>query len=176
MTGRASNMLAPLALAAAALAFAGPAAAAQADHVTAENAHALVSPRHAGGGAFMTLRNGADDPAVVTSAKAPVGSEVYLERCRRPGQAMRPGAQRRTERIDELEIPANGSVTLQRAGRHICISGETHGFAPGRSFPLTLGFADGSELVVQVEITGVAQPMMGQGGGQGAGRQGDGRQ
>ena len=45
---------------------------------------------------------------------------------------------------------------------------------PGKSFPLTLVFEDGSERVVQVEGTAVAQPMMGggqPGSGRGMGRQ-----
>jgi hypothetical protein len=153
---------------------AGAALADQAGQVTIDDPHALVSPRHPGGGIFMTLRNGGDSAVAITGAEAPVADRIHLGGCRRgPGGT----GELQVEPIDRLNLPAGGSLELTRGrgGRHLCITGVTEGFIPGKSFPLTLRFADGSERVVEVEVTGVAKPMMfgGQGRGQG---QGQGRQ
>lgn len=159
------------ALAAVLLAGASPAAAGQAERVEVADAHALVSPMHAGGGVFMTLTNTGRRAATITGAAAPVADTVALHRCQRP-QGMQPGQGRRAERPDTaagpLTIPAGETVTLRRGGRHLCMTGTNARFKLDAVFPLTLTFQDGSTKTVRLKIEGVAKPrrgtMQGQGG------------
>lgn len=51
-----------------------------------------------------------------------------------------------------LEIPANGSVTLQPGGYHIMLIGLTRDLKDGMTYQLTLTFAKAGDVVVEVSV------------------------
>ena len=168
--GKRARIAAGAALAGLLAAAAQPAAADQADRVEVSEAHALVAPMHEGGGVFMSLTNTGAREAVITRAEAPVADTVSLHRCSgRAGAQMGQGGQARRPEpaTGPLVIPAGGTVTLQRGGRHICMTDTNDRFKLGAEFQLTLMFADGSTKTVPLEIEGVAKPRRGQIQGQG---------
>lgn len=60
-------------------------------------------------------------------------------------------------KVDFVEIPANGSVTLKPDGHHIMILGLTTPLVQGSGFNATLTFEKGGDVTVPVRIDGMAQ-------------------
>ena len=74
--------------------------------------------------------------------------------------------------VQEIPVPANGSVTLQPGGYHVMFIGLTQPFKEGESIPVKLNFSDGRSA--EVTFTVKAPTYMGGGGMQGHGHGGHG--
>ncbi|MEM5709697.1 copper chaperone PCu(A)C, partial [Elizabethkingia meningoseptica] len=68
---------------------------------------------------------------------------------------VRDGEVMRMRRVDAIEVPAKATTTLQPGGLHIMFLGLAEPLAAGRSFPLTLRFAEAGETSVTVEVKDV---------------------
>ena len=149
-------------LSAAALAalFALPAVAAE---VTVRDAYARSSnPRV--GGAFFVMRNPSARPVKLVEARSDVARKTELHT-----HLMQDGVARMRQ-VDAIEIPAQGMAALQRGGDHVMLMGLTAPLEQGESFPLTLVFDDGTEVVVDVPVDNERQDRPAGHGGMGHGQ------
>lgn len=62
----------------------------------------------------------------------------------------------RMEQVSAITVPAEGKVTLAPGGLHLMLFEPATVLQPGQSIPLTLIFADGAQLAVDVPV--VAMP------------------
>jgi len=58
--------------------------------------------------------------------------------------------------VEDLEIPAGGSVTLAPSGTHVMLMGLKAALQKGTTFPATLRFEKAGEVAVQVMVQGIA--------------------
>ncbi len=103
------------------------------------------------GGVYVILENRGDAPIRLVSATTPVARKTALR-----DLPMVDGVIRGVELPDGIEIPAGGRVDLRPGGLHILLAGLVQPLRPGRSFPMTLTFADGTAIDIEVGVSDVA--------------------
>lgn len=152
-----------LRLSAAALAAGLLALPALAGDITVADPYAL-SANPTTGAAFMTVSNAAATPDRLVEARADVAPRVELHT-----HIMEDGVAKMRQ-VEGIDVPANGSVALERGGYHVMFIGMPTPLVPGASFPLTLVFQSGAEVTVDVPVREMgAAPAHGGGhGGHGA--------
>lgn len=104
---------------------------------------------HDGGvsAAYMVLENaGAADRLI--SAETDVAGVVEIHTSEMDDE----GVMRMRPLTDGLEIPANGSVTLQPGGYHIMLMELQQDLAEGETITLTLNLESGQSLTVEAEV------------------------
>jgi len=107
---------------------------------------------------FFTLHNNTDRARVLVGAHSTAAKQVELHT-----HTMQDGmmAMRRVETID---VPAGGTVVFQPGGLHVMLIGLNHALEMGQRIDLTLEFADGGQMKLDVPV---GNPGM---GGQGMGQ------
>ena len=129
-------------LIAAGLLFAGAAHADQSAQVHADKAWIRVLPAGLPAGGYVTLHNTGDSAVALTGASSPRYTHVMLH------QSTTEGGMGRMSMVEQLAIPAHGSVALAPGGYHLMLMQATKAVNAGETVPVTLDFADGSHLPV----------------------------
>lgn len=129
-------------LIAAGLLFAGVAHAGQSAQVHADKAWIRVLPAGLPAGGYVTLHNTGDTAVALTGASSPRYAHVMLH------QSTTDGGMGRMSMVDQLAIPAHGSVALAPGGYHLMLMQATKAVNAGETVSVTLDFADGSQLPV----------------------------
>jgi copper(I)-binding protein len=137
-----------LLIAAATITAARPAAAH--DYTAGDLAIAHPWTRAAGangnGAAFMQLRNTGAQADRLVSASTPMARVVELHTMLRDGDVMR------MRPVQEIPVPAGGTVALAPGGFHIMMIGLTGPMAQGSRVPLTLRFERAGEVQVELAV------------------------
>lgn len=138
-----------LTLAFALAAIALPAAAASYRLGAVEVADPWSRPAAAGmtGVGYMTIKNSGKAPIVLTGASSPLAAKVSLHRTSMAG-----GVMRMAPVSGGLTVPPGGTATLAPAGYHMMLEGLTKPLAVGQRAPLTLTFADGKTMRVELSV------------------------
>jgi copper(I)-binding protein len=148
----------PVLIAAAAL-FAATTAAAHAYRLGAvEVDHPWSRPAAAGmtGVGYMAIRNTGKTPVVLTGATTPLAAKVSLHQTSMAGGVMRMAPVR-----SGVTVAPGATVALAPAGYHFMLEGLKAPLVLGRNAPLTLTFADGRTLQVELAVqTGAATGAM----------------
>lgn len=129
-------------LIAAGLLFSGVTHAGQAAQVKADKAWIRVLPADLPAGGYVTLHNTGDTAVALTGASSARYSHVMLH------QSTTEGGMGRMSMVNQLTIPAHGSVALAPGGYHLMLTQTTKAVSAGEKVPVTLDFADGSQLPV----------------------------
>jgi copper(I)-binding protein len=109
-------------------------------------------------GAFLTLHNKDTAEHTVVAAESPVAKAVELHTHTNDNGVMR------MRKIDSITVPAGGMTMLKPGGLHIMFIGLNRALNAGDSVPLTLVFADGSRIALDVPVVDIARKG-GMGGG-----------
>src|SRR6185437_346579 len=122
------------------------AAMAAAPSVRIEHAWIRWLPANLPVAGYATLVNDSDGVQRLTGVSSPDYASVMLHRSRlAQGDST-------MEMVDDLDIPAHGSVKLAPGGYHLMLSHATHPVKPGDKVPMRLHFADGSVLQVDFSV------------------------
>lgn len=103
--------------------------------------------------AFMTLRNSGPEVAIV-AAESPVAEIVELHTHVHDNGVMR------MRKIDKIELPAGGEVTLKPGGLHVMLLGLKQDLNEGERISVTLKFSDGSSKTIEAPVRMVMRPKM----------------
>jgi len=103
--------------------------------------------------AFMTLRNSGPAVAIV-AAESPVAEIVELHTHVHDNGVMR------MRKIEKIELPAGGEVTLQPGGLHVMLLGLKQDLNEGERISVTLKFSDGSSKTIEAPVRMVMRPKM----------------
>ncbi|MBP0445539.1 copper chaperone PCu(A)C [Roseomonas sp. SSH11] len=122
------------------------AAAAQPAGITVEQPWARAALQGGTGGAFLTIRNAGSQPDRLLSASTPLARAVEIH------ETVREGDISRMRPVQALEVPGEGSVTLQPGGLHVMLLGLSQALRPGTTLPLTLAFERAGSVTVQVAV------------------------
>jgi len=121
---------------------------AQSPTVAVENPWARATPGNAANGAaYLTLTGTAANRLV--SASSPVAANVELHEVINDNGVMKMRA------IPGIEIVPGKPTTLVPGGLHVMLLGLRQPLRQGESFPLTLTFAQGAPVTVQVPVQAV---------------------
>ena len=96
--------------------------------------------------AYLTVNNTGDRERVLVEVHSPAFSHVMLHK-----SEVIDGVARMIH-MDEIRIPAHGSVQLEPGGLHLMMPAPETRLTEGDRVPLVLVFADGSRVEVQAEV------------------------
>ena len=101
-------------------------------------------------GGYFTLHNGSAKNLVLTGASTPACGSLMLHKSDMTGgmSSMHP--------VDEVDVPAGGSISFAPGGYHLMCMQATSAITPGAKIPVTLLFKDGGKLTVPFEVRNAA--------------------
>lgn len=96
---------------------------------------------------YMVLKNNSSTADRLVSAQGDVAKSIEIHETKMEGDVMtmQPVA-------GGLEVPAKGQVELKPGGYHVMLIGLTRDLNEGDKFPVTLTFASGATLKLDVEV------------------------
>ncbi|WP_068117663.1 copper chaperone PCu(A)C [Pseudoruegeria marinistellae] len=103
------------------------------------------------GAAYMTIRNTGDEAIILTGLRTDLAMmpEIHQTSTNAEGvSSMAPAG--------EIKIAAGGEVALEPGGLHAMLMRLQRPMTEGESFLLNLVFSDGSEVMIEVPILGIA--------------------
>ena len=96
-------------------------------------------------GAFMEIKNkGAADKLVSASSDAAKVAELHASDTSNGVMTMR--------KVDSIDIPANGELTLKPGGYHVMLIGLNRPLVAGEKLPIKLKFEKAGEVTVDAKI------------------------
>lgn len=95
---------------------------------------------------YFLIRNHGPEPDRLLGGESSVASAVEIHRSEQVDDVMR------MRRLEDLELPAGGSVELAPGGLHLMLVGLRRALEPGQEFELTLRFKDAPDLLVNVPV------------------------
>ncbi|HET8555366.1 MAG TPA: copper chaperone PCu(A)C [Rhodanobacteraceae bacterium] len=125
-----------------ALGFTAHAATSAKPQVHVSHAWIRVLPGALPAGGYATISNTGDAPLTLTGASSPAYANVMLHK-----SSMRNGMSH-MRMVKQLKLPAHATVKFAPGGYHLMLMQATHKVSPGDTVPVTLHFADGSQLKV----------------------------
>jgi periplasmic copper chaperone A len=95
---------------------------------------------------YLTITGG-DAADALVAAKSPIASDVQIHETMAGGSGMT-GMQP----VDQIDVPAGGTVKLEPGGYHLMLMGVTDMPAVGSKVQLTLTFEQAGDVVVEAEV------------------------
>ena len=102
---------------------------------------------HANTAGYVVLVNSGDKPDTLLSITSSIAPKIEVhDMVELPNGAMR------MQKMDKLEIPAGGVVSLAPGGKHIMVMGVSQPLAEGENVPMTMTFEKAGPITVQFEV------------------------
>lgn len=102
------------------------------------------------GALYVTVTNNGTEADRLLGVSTEVAAQCQLHVSETSGDMMS------MHMVDDLEIPAGGSVTLAPSGTHVMLMGLKAPLQKGTTFPATLRFEKAGEVAVEVTVQGIA--------------------
>lgn len=112
-----------------------------------------VPPGQPNSAVFLTLTNATPETRALVAGMSPMAEVVELH------THIHEDGMMRMRRVERIEVPAGGSVSLEPGGLHLMLIGLKGNLAPGDQVDLTLSFDDGTETQVLAPVR-KAEPQM----------------
>ncbi|MBA1274009.1 copper chaperone PCu(A)C [Stutzerimonas azotifigens] len=106
-----------------------------------------VPPTPPTGAVYFTLHSHAAEADRLVGAHTPRAEKAELHTHVHQGDVMR------MERVEAVDIPADGHVEFKPGGNHVMLFGVTEPLVAGEHFPITLEFEKAGEITLEVTIT-----------------------
>ena len=103
------------------------------------------------GAAFMTLKNSGTMADALVAVASPVAARAELH------SHVKDGDITRMRKVDEIDVPAGGSVSLQPGGLHVMLIDLRQPLKQGEEVPLTLTFSKAGTMTIQVPVKSPAE-------------------
>ena len=99
------------------------------------------------GAIYLKLVNDGAAPEVLLRAETEVAEATELHETKMDDNDVM-----RMSPVEQIELPAGGSVALEPGGKHVMLMGLREGLAAGDTIELTLVFEQAGPLTLQVEV------------------------
>ncbi len=96
--------------------------------------------------AYLVLENRGTAIETLVGAASPACQEVELH------ETVQEGAKMRMVRVERMEVPAGGTLELRPGGAHLMLIGLRAPLEEGSKVPITLRFASGTVLEVELSV------------------------
>ena len=103
------------------------------------------------GAAYMTLKNSGTMADALVAVASPVAARAELHTHIKEGDITR------MRKVEEIDVPAGGSVSLQPGGLHVMLIDLRQPLKQGEEFPLTLTFSKAGTMTIQVPVKSPAE-------------------
>jgi hypothetical protein len=103
-------------------------------------------PGQKNGAGYLEISNNSTQPALLTAANSDRADRVEIH------TIIREGGMAKMREVEQVEVPADGKVTLQPGGYHIMFVGLKQPFKEGEMIPVNLNFAGGQVTTVQFKV------------------------
>ena len=113
-----------------------------------------VPPNMPNSAAFMQLKNLTDKPIALVSAASKAAKTVELH------EHVNVDGMMQMRQIPKINIPANGTTSLQPGGLHVMLIGLTQKLKEGDNVAITLNFSDGESVTLDAPVKKVPGMMM----------------
>jgi copper(I)-binding protein len=124
-------------------------AVARADLIVEGGHVRALPPGVANTSAYMTLKNPESQAKVLISVSSPAAARVTLH------STMNHNGMLHMQHLDDLTIPAGGSVALEAGGTHLMLEELAAVLEPGSEVELVLVFADGQQETITLPVKSV---------------------
>jgi periplasmic copper chaperone A len=104
----------------------------------------IIRARPASG--YFTLKNDSDTAHQLVGAASPACGMAMLHQSKSVD-----GVEKMLE-VKQVEVPAHGSITFAPGGYHVMCMKPGDAVSPGKTIPITLKFADGSNLTADFAV------------------------
>lgn len=121
-----------------------------AENVAITDAWIRALPAGVPSGGYFTLHNGGQKPLILTGASSPGCGMLMLHK----SETM--GGMSSMHHVDELEVPAGGTIKFAPGGYHLMCMDAKPVITPGGAVPVTLTFKDGTNLTVKFGVRNAA--------------------
>lgn len=101
-------------------------------------------------GGYFILHNGTPKEMVLTGARTPACGNLMLH------QSQDMGGMSSMQHVDQVDVPAGGSIAFQPGGYHLMCMQAGPAVHPGAQIPVTLVFKDGATLTVPFAVRNAA--------------------
>jgi len=101
-------------------------------------------------GGYFTLRNNGAKDVVLTGAATPACGSLMLHKSENTG------GMSSMHHVDEVDVPAGGSVAFAPGGLHLMCIQATPAITPGATVAVSLSFKDGGKLTVPFQVRNAA--------------------
>jgi hypothetical protein len=101
-------------------------------------------------GGYFTLHNGSAKDVVLIGASTAACGSLMLHKSEMTG------GMSSMHHVDEVEVPAGGSIAFAPGGYHLMCMQATSAIMPGARVMVTLSFKDGSKLTVPFQVRNAA--------------------
>lgn len=101
-------------------------------------------------GGYFTLHNNGAKDLVLTGAATPACGSLMLHKSENKG------GMSSMHHVDEVNVPAGGSVAFAPGGYHLMCMQATSAITPGATVAVTLSFKDGGRLTVPFQVRNAA--------------------
>lgn len=103
-------------------------------------------PGQTNGAGYLEISNASKQPVSLTAVKSDRTDRVELHTIVREGNVAK------MREVQEIVVPANGSVTLKPGGYHIMFVGLKQPFKDGETISVTMDFTDGGSATVPFKV------------------------
>jgi copper(I)-binding protein len=101
------------------------------------------------GAAYLTIHGGPERMRLIAVESQAAGStELHAS------MTMGPGGMTGMQRLDGLDIPANGTVAFAPGGNHVMMFGLGATLKAGGTVPLSVRFEKGAPLTIEAKVVG----------------------
>ena len=107
-------------------------------------------------GGYVVLHNDGARAAELVGASSPDYAQAMLHRTQAGA-----GGEMSMVHVAKVVVPAHGSLAFKPGGYHIMLMHARHAIQPGDHVPVSLRFADGTELKVDFEVRSASGAMPG---------------
>ncbi|XSG81656.1 MAG: copper chaperone PCu(A)C [Methyloligella sp. ZOD6] len=98
------------------------------------------------GAGYLTIENKGEEADRLTGGSSPIAESVEVHSMTMEGDMMK------MRKLEGLDIPAGGSVTLKPGGNHIMFMGLKDPIEEGKPFTATLTFENAGDIEVAFEV------------------------
>ena len=101
------------------------------------------------GAGYLTIHGGPEPERLLAVESAAAGSTELHE-----SMKMGPGGMTGMQRLDGLDVPANGTVTFAPNGKHLMMFGLSATLKAGGTIPLSVRFEKARPLTIEAKVVG----------------------
>ncbi|PXA83167.1 copper chaperone PCu(A)C [Nostoc sp. 3335mG] len=101
-------------------------------------------------GAGYLVIHGGPEPERLLAVESPAAGSTELHESMKMGAGGMTGMQR----LDGLDVPANGTVAFAPNGNHVMMFGLSATLKPGTTIPLSVRFEKGQPLTIEAKVVG----------------------
>lgn len=106
------------------------------------------------GAGYLVIHGGPEAERLLAVESTAAGSTELHESMKMGADHNGMGGMNGMQRLDGVDVPANGTVTFAPNGNHVMMFGLSASLKPGGTIPLSVRFEKGQPLTIEAKVVG----------------------